>query len=84
MSSTEVPMKRKLGATEKTPVTVLQELCVQESELAVYEYVPHETDPKLFSCLVTAFDLVSSGSGQSKMEAKHKASENLMGLYYEN
>ncbi|XP_055320466.1 uncharacterized protein LOC129577455 [Sitodiplosis mosellana] len=78
MSSTEAPMKRKLGSTEKTPVTVLQELCVQENELVVFEYVPHETDSTMFSCLVAAFDLVSSGSGRSKKEAKHEASEHLM------
>lgn len=81
MSSTEAPIKRKLDATEKTPISVLQELCAQENEPLMYEYVPHETNPNLFSCLVTAFDLVCSGSGQSKKEAKHGASEALMGWY---
>lgn len=68
-----------LNMTEKTPVSVLQELCVQENvSVPMYEHIPHETDPKMFSYLVQAFDHFAKGSGRSKREAKHEASANLL------
>lgn len=79
MSSIEGPMKRKLATLEKTPIAVLQELCVQENELMIFENVPHDTDPKMFTFLVNAFNMVARGSGRSKQEAKHEASSNLIG-----
>lgn len=65
--------------TNKTAVTVLQELCVQEGDYPVFENVPHESDPKMFSCEVKVFDYTSYGSGRSKKEAKHDASANILG-----
>lgn len=82
MSSIGASMKRKLDSLEKSPVTVLQELGVQENETVLFEEVSHETNPMLYSCLVSAFDLVARGSGQSEIEAQHKASANLIGWYY--
>lgn len=65
--------------TEKTPVSVLQELCVQENvSVPMYENIPHETDPKMFTYVVQAFDYFATGSGRSKREAKHEASANLL------
>lgn len=75
-------MKRSFEAdmTEKTPVSVLQELCIQEHGSApIYESVPHESDPKMFTFYVEAFGLVAEGSGRSKREAKHEASANIIG-----
>lgn len=45
-----------------------------------YESVPHPSDPKMFSYRVEAFNLFAQGSGRSKKEAKHEASENLIGM----
>lgn len=78
------PTKRKFEKddemTEKTPVSVLQELCVQENvSVPMYENIAHETDPKMFSYLVSAFGCIARGSGRSKREAKHEASANLLG-----
>lgn len=64
---------------EKTPVSVLQELCIQENgSVPMYESIPHETDPKMFAFVVEAFGKYARGSGRSKKEAKHDASANLI------
>lgn len=77
------PKKRQLDEVEmaeKTPVSVLQELCVQENEsVPMYEPLAHESDPKMFSYIVQAFGCYAKGSGRSKREAKHEASANLLG-----
>lgn len=77
------PIKRKLDEVtmaEKTPVSVLQELCVQENKsVPMYEPLAHETEPKMFSYVVQAFGCIAKGSGRSKREAKHEASANLLG-----
>lgn len=77
------PIKRKLvedEMAEKTPVSVLQELCVQENEsVPMYEPIQHESDPKMFAYVVGAFGFLAKGSGRSKREAKHEASANLLG-----
>ncbi|XP_031617131.1 interferon-inducible double-stranded RNA-dependent protein kinase activator A homolog A-like [Contarinia nasturtii] len=78
MSSIDASLKRKREIMEKTPVAQLQELCTMENEVVTYECLPAETDRKMFSCLVSAFDVVARGSGQSKQEAKHDASANLI------
>lgn len=71
--------------SEKTPVSLLQELCIQEnSPVPMYESIPHETDPKMFTFVVAAFDLFAKGSGRSKREAKHDASANLISKKTEN
>lgn len=75
------PSKRTLeqDMSEKTPVSVLQELCIQENRsVPMYESIQHETDPKMFTFVVEAFDLFAKGSGRSKREAKHDASANLI------
>lgn len=66
----------------KTPVSVLQELCIRENGSAPeYKSVLHPSDPKMFSFEVEAFNLSAQGSGRSKKEAKHEASANLIGMY---
>lgn len=64
----------------KTPITVLNELCMQAGEPLIYDdNVPHETNPKMFACKVEAFNLSAIGSGRSKKLAKHEACEMLIG-----
>lgn len=84
-------MKRQLeeDMSEKTPVSVLQELCIQEKSLVpMYESIPHASDPKMFAYVVQAFGFMANGSGRSKREARHDASANLIsecnhGINYE-
>lgn len=64
---------------EKTPITILNELCMQEKEVLIHESVPHETNPKMFSCKVEAFGISAIGSARSKKLAQHEACENLIG-----
>lgn len=81
MNSLKFHQKIETAMSEKTPVSVLQELCIRENGRApVYESVPHPSDPKMFSFVVEAFDLFAQGFGRSKKEAKHEASVNLIGM----
>lgn len=67
---------------EKTPVSLLQELSIREFGCSpYYEQMAHESDPKLFSCLVEAFGKAAIGSGRSKKEAKHDASAKIIGEF---
>lgn len=64
---------------EKTPVSLLQELCIQEgSSVPIYDELPDEADSKNFTYIVHAFGKCGKGTGRSKREAKHKASEHLI------
>lgn len=75
------PPKKKLkliNMPEKTPVSLLQEFCVQENVARPScEYFENEDDPKMFDCIVHAFNSFNKGSGRSKSDAKHKACEAL-------
>lgn len=71
---------------DKTPVSLLHELCMQENEtppMYVENKVEHETNPKIHSfCVeVEAFDHHAVGFGQSKKIAKHEACSKLIGKY---
>lgn len=68
-----------MSTVEKTPISILNELCVQEGEVLVHDNVPHETNPKMFACKVEAFDLFAIGTGRSKKIAKHDACVRLIG-----
>lgn len=70
-----------MTAVEKTPITILNELCVQEGEVLVHDNVPHETNPKMFACKVDAFNMCAIGTGRSKKIAKHDACEKLIGEF---
>lgn len=72
-------MTHQLGSSEKTPIAALHEFCRQNDEVLFDEHIPHETNPKLKSCVVSAFGLESKGSGRSKKEAKHDACAKLIG-----
>lgn len=72
-------LKRKSDVSQKTPTAILQELCVQEGEVLMFDDIPHETNPKMFSCKALAFEMYAIGSGRSKKEAKHEACANLIG-----
>lgn len=65
---------------EKTPVSILQELCVKYKDGApIYEEIPDESDDgKMFACIVQAFGATAKGAGRSKREAKHTASAKLI------
>lgn len=80
------PMKRTFqeDMAEKTPVSVLQELCIQEkSSVPIYEPIDHD-DPRMFAFVVCAFDLYAEGSGRSKREARHDACANLISKLTQN
>lgn len=64
---------------EKTPVSALTELCVQERvSVPMFESIPHESDPKMFAFIVEAFGIYAKGSGSNKRVARHDACANLM------
>lgn len=67
------------AALQKTPITILNELCMQEGDVLIHEDIPHETNNKMFACKVEAFGIVEIGSARSKKQAKHDACENLIG-----
>lgn len=69
--------------SDKTPISMLQELCNREDEVLMFEEVPHKFNPKMFSCTVNAFNAFAEGSGRSKKEAKHEASVNLLGEWFQ-
>lgn len=70
-----------MATVQKTPITILNELCVQEGMVLIHDNIPHATNEKMFSCKVDAFDLTAIGSGQSKKQAKHEACANLIGEF---
>lgn len=66
--------------TEKTPVSLLQELTISEdAPPPFFDFVANDEDPKAFSCMVEAFGQSEYGAGRSKKEAKHAASAMLIG-----
>lgn len=65
---------------KKTPVSVLTEFCAQNKvPLPEYESVNQDRNPNVFEILVYAFKIMAKGSGRSKCEAKHAASQALLG-----
>lgn len=69
-----------MSTLEKTPITILNELCMQEGEFLIYDdNIPHETNDKMFACKVEAFGMSVIGSGPSKKKAKHEACADLIG-----
>lgn len=79
MNPANIP-KLDTNMAEKTPVSLLQELSIREMGQSPFsEFIPHESDPKLFSCITEAFNHTAIGSGRSKKEAKHEASAKLIG-----
>lgn len=73
------------GSTaKKTPTSVLAEFCSQQKvEAPQYESVSGESNPNvpIFFISANAFGFTSIGAGRSKIEAKHLASQNLIGKY---
>lgn len=68
----------------KTPTSVLAEFCAKEKEaLPRYETVTSESNPNvpIFSISANAFGFTTIGVGRTKNEAKHAASQNLIGKY---
>lgn len=63
----------------KTPVSLLQELCVRRRQTPKYEIVQQEgaAHEPTFKYRVTVGEAVATGSGSSKIKAKHDAAKNL-------
>lgn len=75
-------MLRQLISSEKTPISALNELCMQNDQfLRIEEDGPTSRNPKTFFCIANAFHLSAKGSGRSKKEAEHDACANLIGKY---
>lgn len=69
---------------QKTPTSILAEFCAQQkAESPSYETVASESNPNvpIFSISANAFGFTSIGVGRTKSEAKHAASQNLIGKY---
>ncbi|XP_055308511.1 uncharacterized protein LOC129572558 [Sitodiplosis mosellana] len=65
--------------TAKTATSILLEFCTQEKVAPPqYEPVIHGSNPSEFVMLVKAFNLIAKGSGRTKKEAKHAASQQLI------
>lgn len=64
----------------KTATSVLKEFCDRQKMAAPqYESVNNENDPKSFIVVVTLCGLSANGTGRTKSDAKHLASEQLIG-----
>lgn len=68
---------------EKTPTSILLEFCAQQKVGSEYNAVSEESYPSvpLFTYSVTAFGHTAKGSGRSKSEGKHAASQALIGEF---
>lgn len=73
-------LQRIMSTVEKTPIAILNELCMQEGKTLVWEDIPQPTAPHPpFVCKVEAFDIEVFGTAQSKKQAKHEACAKLIG-----
>lgn len=66
----------------KTPVTILQELCVKRKlNPPFYELIEDGSNPtKTFTFKLNVLNQVSIGSGRSKKDAKHEAANEMLRL----
>lgn len=62
---------------EKTPVSMLQELCDQESDTLLVEFLC-ETSSQMFICSAKAMGVTANAMARSKKEAKHEACANII------
>lgn len=66
----------------KTATSVLKEFCDRQKLAAPqYEAVNNDNDPKLFIVVVEVCGFLANGTGRSKNDAKHLASERIIGKY---
>lgn len=79
-SNMEAP-KRKHCVLEKTPISMLQELCDQEKEILSpsFEPMPFSTNSQMFICTIQVFGVTANALGSTKKDAKHKACEEIIG-----
>lgn len=63
--------------SEKTPVSVLQEFCMQQ-KVAPPTYDINETKTKEFVCVVSAFNNCAEATARSKIEAKQASCTSLL------
>lgn len=71
--------KRKQSVLDKTPASMLKELCDHENFELRLDQFTYETNLQMFICHVTAFSVSAKGSGRSKQEAKQEACANVIG-----
>lgn len=70
-----------MSFNDKSPVSMLKELCDRRRGILMHEYLPYESNAENFVCVVNAFDMSAQGEGRTKKLAKHKACENLLCEY---
>lgn len=63
--------------SEKTPISILQEYCVQQ-KAAPPLYNISNMGSKGFICVVHAFDIEAEAKARSKSEAKHASCTNIL------
>lgn len=75
----------EIGSTgQKTPTSILAEFCAQrKAELPSYETVTSESNPNIpiFTISANAFGFTTIGVGRTKSDAKHTASQKLIGKF---
>lgn len=67
---------------KKTPTSVLAEFCAQQKSASPqYEDIVLQSNPNvpIFTITVSALEFTAIGSARSKTDAKHVASQNLIG-----
>lgn len=73
--------KRKHSVLEKTPISMLQELCDQEKQILSPSFEPISFSPnsQMFLCTIEVFDVAANGLGSTKKDSKHKACAEVIG-----
>lgn len=66
-----------MSTLEKTPISILNELCMQEGRPMAWEHPANQLPPFVYK--VEAFDVEVFATAQSKKEAKHEACVKLIG-----
>lgn len=69
---------------QKTPTSILAEFCAKcKKDVPSYETITSESNPNvpIFSMSANALGFTTIGVGRTKNEAKHAASQNLIGKY---
>lgn len=68
---------------EKTPTSILSEFCAQKKLTPEYNIIDEETNPNvpIFTFAVQVLNYMAKSSGRSKSDAKHAASQALIGEF---
>lgn len=76
-------LKRKHSALEKTPFSMLKELCDQEKEplSCTFDMISFPPNSQ-FICTIKVFDMTANGLANAKKDAKHKACADIIGNHF--